>query len=125
MYPSEKRLSQEITLLYRDYMRGQMEFEPEKAFYPDANLTLRVAYGSIGGYSPADGAYYKPLSTLEGIMEKDNPEISTITFLRDCATSMQRRTMEDGRSPEQTESRPSLSASSPPTTLQEATREAL
>lgn len=75
MYPSEKRLSQEITLLYRDYMRGQMEFEPEKAFYPDANLTLRVAYGNIGGYSPADGAYYKPLSTLEGIMEKDNPEI--------------------------------------------------
>ena len=75
VYPSEKRLSQEITLLYRDYMRGQMEFEPEKAFYPDANLTLRVAYGSIGGYSPADGAYYKPLSTLEGIMEKDNPEI--------------------------------------------------
>lgn len=75
VYPSEKRLSQEITLLYRDYMRGQMEFEPEKAFYPDANLTLRVAYGNIGGYSPADGAYYKPLSTLEGIMEKDNPEI--------------------------------------------------
>ena len=75
VYPSEKRLSQEITLLYRDYMRGQMEFEPEKAFYPDTNLTLRVAYGNIGGYSPADGAYYKPLSTLEGIMEKDNPEI--------------------------------------------------
>ena len=75
IYPTEKRLNQEITLLYRDYMRGQMEFEPEKAFFPDANLTLRVAYGSISGYSPADGAYYEPLSTLEGIMEKDNPDI--------------------------------------------------
>lgn len=75
VYPSEKRLNQEITLLYRDYMRGQMEFEPKKAFFPDANLTLRVAYGSISGYSPADGAYYKPQSTLEGIMQKDNPEI--------------------------------------------------
>lgn len=75
VYPTEKRLNQEITLHYRDYMRGQMEFEPKKAFFPDANLTLRVAYGSISGYSPADGAYYKPQSTLEGIMQKDNPEI--------------------------------------------------
>ena len=75
VYPTDKRLNQEITLLYRDYMRGQMAFEPEKAFFPDANLTLRVAYGSIAGYAPVDGVYYKPLSTLEGIMQKDNPEI--------------------------------------------------
>ena len=73
--PYERRLNQEITLLYRDYMRGQMAFEPEKSFFPDANLTLRVAYGSIAGYAPADGVYYEPVSTLEGIMEKDNPEI--------------------------------------------------
>ena len=75
VYPYEKRLNQEITLLYRDYMKGQMAFEPEKSFFPDANLTLRVAYGSIAGYAPADGVYYEPVSTLEGIMEKDNPEI--------------------------------------------------
>lgn len=75
VYPYERRLNQEITLLYRDYMRGQMAFEPEKSFFPDANLTLRVAYGSIAGYSPADGVYYEPVSTLEGIMQKDNPEI--------------------------------------------------
>ncbi len=73
--PVRRRLSREITLLYRDYMKGQMEFEPEKDFYPDANLTLRVAYGSVQGYSPADGTYYLPSSTLEGIMQKDNPEI--------------------------------------------------
>ena len=75
VYPYERRLNQEITLLYRDYMRGQMAFEPGKSFFPDANLTLRVAYGSIAGYAPADGVYYEPISTLEGIMEKDNPEI--------------------------------------------------
>ena len=75
VYPYERRLNQEITLLYRDYMRGQMAFEPEKSFFPDANLTLRVAYGNIAGYSPTDGVYYEPVSTLEGIMEKDNPEI--------------------------------------------------
>lgn len=73
--PVTKRINSEITLLNRDYMRGQMEFSPDRVFYPDANLTLRVAYGSVQGYSPADGIYYKPVSTLEGIREKDNPEI--------------------------------------------------
>ncbi len=73
--PAVQRLQSEITLKYRDYMRGQMAFEPDGVFYPDANLTLRVAYGSIAGYAPSDGVYYYPSSTIEGIMEKDNPEI--------------------------------------------------
>ncbi len=73
--PVVSRVNSEITLLNRDYMRGQMEFQPEKTFYPDANLTLRVAYGHIKGYAPSDGVYYLPFSTIEGIMEKDNPEI--------------------------------------------------
>ena len=64
-----------ITLAYRTYMKGQMEFSKNKAFYPDANSTLRVAYGRVEGYSPADGVYYKPVSTLTGIIEKDNPDI--------------------------------------------------
>ncbi|HIQ84544.1 MAG TPA: S46 family peptidase [Candidatus Cryptobacteroides excrementigallinarum] len=75
LLPEYLRISDEITALYKDYMQGQMEFEPEKDFYPDANLTLRVAYGNVAGYSPSDGVYYKPVSTLTGIMEKDNPEI--------------------------------------------------
>lgn len=73
--PAADSLSSLITLLNRDYMRGQMEFCKDKTFYPDANLTLRVAYGSVKGYSPADGIIYEPVSTLEGIMQKDNPDI--------------------------------------------------
>ena len=73
--PVVQRLNGEINLAYRDYMRGQMEFEPDKVFYPDANLTLRVAYGHVAGYSPADGIDYRPVSTLKGIIEKDNPDI--------------------------------------------------
>ena len=77
--PVTERLNQELQLAYRDYMRGQMVYcrtqRVPKAFYPDANLTLRVAYGHIKGYSPADGTYYRPSSTIKGIMEKDNPEI--------------------------------------------------
>ena len=77
--PVTSRINQDLQLAYRDYMRGQMVYcrtqRVPKAFYPDANLTLRVAYGHIKGYSPADGTYYKPSSTIKGIMEKDNPEI--------------------------------------------------
>ena len=64
-----------IRLANREYMKAQMAFEPDKAFYPDANLTLRVAYGHVEGYSPVDGMTYAPVSTLKGIIEKDNPEI--------------------------------------------------
>ena len=56
-------------------MRGLMEFDKEKVFYPDANSTLRIAYGKVKGYAPVDGIYYKHSSTLEGIMQKDNPQI--------------------------------------------------
>ncbi|MBQ6291014.1 MAG: S46 family peptidase, partial [Bacteroidales bacterium] len=73
--PVINEVNSEINLAYRDYMQGQMDFEKDKAFYPDANLTLRVAYGHVEGYSPADGIYYYPVSTLKGIIEKDNPEI--------------------------------------------------
>ena len=68
-------VNSEINLAYRDYMQGQMDFEKDKAFYPDANLTLRVAYGHVEGYEPADGVYYYPVSTLKGIIEKDDPDI--------------------------------------------------
>ena len=52
-----------------------MAFESERTFYPDANLTLRVAYGSVAGYKVADGVRHIPFTTLDGIIAKDNPEI--------------------------------------------------
>ena len=80
--PVTTRINRELDLAYRDYMRGQMDYAEategkagREAFYPDANLTLRVAYGHIKGYSPSDGVYYTPSSTIKGIMEKDNPDI--------------------------------------------------
>ena len=72
-------VNKEITLLYRTYMRGQIEYNKAnrgtKVFYPDANSTLRVTYGQVKGYSPSDAVYYTPVSTLDGVIEKDNPEI--------------------------------------------------
>ncbi len=61
--------------LQRRFMKAQMEMEPAKRFYPDANFTLRVSYGNVNGFSPKDAVYYKHFTTLKGIMEKENPDI--------------------------------------------------
>ena len=60
---------------YREYMQALREWDKRRAFYPDANFTLRVAYGTICGYENVDGEYHTHLTTLDGIMAKDNPEI--------------------------------------------------
>ena len=65
----------DIQRLMRTYVKGTMEMHPDVNFFPDANLTLRVTYGHVEGFRPQDGVYYKPYSTLQGIMEKENPDI--------------------------------------------------
>ncbi len=73
--PEYRKLTEDLRRLDRIYMKAQMEFQPDKVFYPDANSTLRVTYGKVKGYYPKDATYYLHYSTLEGIVEKDNPEI--------------------------------------------------
>ena len=72
-------LNGQIAELQRVFMRGQMEFHaeqnPDKMMYPDANFTLRVTYGKVGGFSPRDAVRYKHFTTLDGIMQKENPDI--------------------------------------------------
>jgi hypothetical protein len=68
-------LNANIDRLRRIYMKGQMEMEPEKRFSPDANFTLRVTYGKVEGFKPKDGMKYRHFTTLEGIMQKENPDI--------------------------------------------------
>lgn len=65
----------EIERWYRTYMKALREWDAERAFYPDANFTLRVAYGTVTGYENVDGEYHTHLTTLDGIIAKDNPEI--------------------------------------------------
>ena len=64
-----------IQRLMRTYVRGMMEQYPDSNFFPDANLTLRVTYGHVEGFKPKDAVYYTAYSTLDGIMEKENPDI--------------------------------------------------
>ncbi|MCD4725147.1 MAG: S46 family peptidase, partial [Bacteroidales bacterium] len=75
MRPTLRKYYAEDDSLQRIYMKGLMEFLPDKRFYPDANFTLRVTYGKVKGYQPRDAVTYKHFTTLEGIMEKENPDI--------------------------------------------------
>lgn len=74
--PKYTALNRQIDEQYRTYMRGMMEMRKgEHEFYPDANSTLRIAYGKVNGYQPLDAVYYQPNTTLDGVMQKDNPNI--------------------------------------------------
>ncbi len=42
--------------------------------YPDANFTMRMTYGTISGYQPADAAYYRHYTTTQGVIEKEIPD---------------------------------------------------
>lgn len=57
------------------YMRGIREKNPEaiSKMYPDANFSMRVSYGTVGSYTPKDGAYYDFVTTSKGILEKYIP----------------------------------------------------
>jgi Peptidase S46 len=63
-----------INSLQRQYMEAQLVvMAKERKFYPDANSTLRVAYGNVKGYYPKDGAYYGYQTYLDGALEKYIP----------------------------------------------------
>ena len=69
------KLTAQITDAERIYQKGLMEMAAEtgKVLYPDANSTMRLTYGKIGGYEPADAVTYSYYTTTKGILEKEKP----------------------------------------------------
>ena len=57
----------------RLFLAGRMEMGKDKIFYPDANSTMRLTYGTVGGYVPKDGVEYDYFTTLTGYIEKEIP----------------------------------------------------
>ena len=57
----------------RLYLKGRVEMYPDKDFYSDANSTMRMNYGVVGDYYPRDAVLYTHYTTLEGVMEKEDP----------------------------------------------------
>ncbi|MCW0483143.1 S46 family peptidase [Gaoshiqia sediminis] len=57
----------------RLFVAGLMEMDKDRKFYPDANSTMRLTYGTVGGYIPRDGVEYDYYTTLKGYIEKEIP----------------------------------------------------
>jgi len=57
----------------RLFIAGLREMYPDKVFYPDANSTMRLTYGSVMDYYPADAVHYNYYTTLKGVMQKEDP----------------------------------------------------
>lgn len=57
----------------RLFVAGLREKNPNTKYYPDANFTMRLTYGKVGGYSPADASYFEWYTTTDGILQKEDP----------------------------------------------------
>lgn len=71
--PIVNKFNERNDILGKAYIRGLMEMEPNKKWYPDANSTLRLTYGKVRAYDPKDGVHYKYYTTANGILEKEDP----------------------------------------------------
>ena len=57
---------------HRLYVAGLMKMQPDKAWYSDANFTIRLTYGQVLPYNPADAITYNYFTTLEGVIAKED-----------------------------------------------------
>jgi hypothetical protein len=69
--PGYQKYNVRLDSLYRLYVEGLRTMQEDKVFWPDANFTMRVAYGEVKTYEPRDAVLYQYQSTLEGVMEKN------------------------------------------------------
>ncbi len=58
----------------RLFVKGLREMQPNRKFYPNANSTMRLTYGQVLDYEPRDAVHYNFYTTIEGVMEKEDPE---------------------------------------------------
>ncbi|MBO4646513.1 MAG: S46 family peptidase [Bacteroidales bacterium] len=74
-YWSLQEQSESVDCAHADrlYMEGLMEMQKDRNFYPDANFTMRLTYGSVQDCSPKDAVKYSYYTTLDGVMDKYIP----------------------------------------------------
>ncbi len=68
-----RKISQDLAAIRQLYTEGLLEWRKGQPSYPDANSTMRCTYGTVMGYSPKDAVIYRHYTTLDGVMEKDDP----------------------------------------------------
>jgi hypothetical protein len=77
----DRQRESEMNLLMAKYVDAKSIWK-SKQFIPDANGTLRFTYGYVKGYSPNDGEYNKPFTTLRGVIEKEGPEYELLDEIK-------------------------------------------
>lgn len=68
-----KETTDELLTGRRLFVAGLMEMYKDKNFYPDANSTMRLTYGTVSDYIPRDAVHYNYFTTLKGYIEKEIP----------------------------------------------------
>ena len=71
--PQVQPAAENLEIAERLYIDGLRKQNPGKSYYPNANSTMRVTYGEVLDYYPKDAVYYNYVTTLEGVMEKEDP----------------------------------------------------
>jgi len=69
--PQYRKYNVKLDSLYRIYVKGLRTMQEDEVFWPDANFTMRVAYGEVKNYEPRDAVLYQYHTSLEGVMEKN------------------------------------------------------
>jgi len=65
--------NEKLSRARRLFLAGLREMQSDRLFYPDANQTLRLTYGTVQDYEAADAVYYNYYTTHFGILEKEDP----------------------------------------------------
>ena len=73
---STASLTEAYNQAHKTWVGGMMELKESQgqAIYPDANSTLRLTYGTVQDYEPSDGVIYDYYTTLDGVMQKEDPD---------------------------------------------------
>ena len=73
---STASLTETYNQAHKTWVGGMMELKESQgqAIYPDANSTLRLTYGTVQDYEPSDGVIYDYYTTLDGVMQKEEPD---------------------------------------------------
>jgi hypothetical protein len=72
-YAQRKSVRAKLDEGNRLFIAGLREMNPEENYYPNANSTMRVTYGNVGDYNPGDAMHYDFYTTIDGIIEKEDP----------------------------------------------------
>ena len=68
-----KEANEKLAVGHRLYIAGLREMNPDRNYAPDANFTMRLTYGTVQDYYPEDAIHYEYFTTMDGIMEKEDP----------------------------------------------------